>query len=58
MMAPPVAARQRPCRRAGAHRPGEIDVDHLGEHGKVVLGGTVDDPGAVDQDIEGGQARR
>ena len=46
---------QRPCCRAGAHSAGEIDVNHLREHGKVVLGGTVDDSGAVDQDIEGRQ---
>ena len=31
---------------------------HLGEHGRVVLGLAADDAGAVDQDVEAGQARR
>ncbi len=55
-MAPPVAASSGRAGGAGAHGAGEIDVDHLSEHGKVVLGVTVDDSGAVDQDIEAGKA--
>ena len=55
-MQPPRCGEQRPGGRAGAHGAGEVDVEHVGEHGRVVLGLAADDAGAVDQDVEPGEA--
>ena len=45
--------------RGGAktHRACQVDVEHFGEHGGIVLRTPADDAGAVDQDVERWQRR-
>ena len=42
--------RARAC--AEAHRAGQVDVEHFGEHRRIVLGAAADDAGAIDEDVE------
>ena len=43
---------KRSGRSAQAHRAGQIDVEDFREHGRVMLGAPVDDPGAINQYVE------
>jgi hypothetical protein len=43
--------------RQGPHRARQVDVEHLGEHVRVVLVVAADDPRAADDGVEAIEAR-